>query len=49
MYVLPHLALPLAACSGDIPLAQETKNAIENRIISERTILLMVYGLNVKK
>jgi hypothetical protein len=41
--------LPLAACSGEIPLAQETKKATENTIINERTILLMVNGLRLKK
>jgi hypothetical protein len=45
---LPHLALPLAACSGEMPLAQETKKTTESTTISERTILLMVNGLKVK-
>jgi hypothetical protein len=43
------LALPLAACSGEIPRAQETKKTTVNTTISERTILLMVNGLKIKK
>jgi len=38
----------LAACSGEIPLAQETKKMTVNTTINERTILLMVNGLKVK-
>jgi len=42
------LALPLAACSGEIPLAQETKKITVNKTNSERAILLMVNGLKIK-
>jgi len=42
------LALPLAACSGEIPLAQEAKKITVIDTIRERTILLMVNGLKIK-
>jgi hypothetical protein len=43
------LALPLAACSGDMPLAHETKKTTVNTTIIDKTILLMVNGLKVNK
>jgi hypothetical protein len=46
---LPHLALPLAACSTVILLAQEAKTAIVNTATKESTIVLMVTSLLVKK
>ena len=43
------MALPLAACSGDMPLAQDTKNTMDKMKISDKRILLMVSGLIIKK
>jgi hypothetical protein len=40
--------LPLAACSGEIPLMQEAKKITVNTTINERMILLMVNGLKSK-
>jgi hypothetical protein len=39
---LPHFALPLAACSGEIPLIQEAKDRIVHTINNEKRTLLMV-------
>jgi hypothetical protein len=36
------LALPLAACSGDIPLAQDIRNTTVKTITTEKMIFLMV-------
>jgi len=38
----------LAACSGEIPLAQENNKIVVKTATSARTILLMVYGLKFK-
>jgi hypothetical protein len=51
MYVLPHLALPLAACSVVMPLAQEIKKEMATMATKDNTILLvMILGfLRFKK
>jgi len=43
------LALPLAACSGVMPLAQDTKNTMDKMKTNDRKSLLMIVVLIVKK
>ena len=45
---MPHLALPLAACSGEMPRMQDAKKAIDAMKINDRTSFLMVQGLIIK-